>query len=102
MSIMELRKALDEVEAVVWATCEFGSIGREKMNVLVNKFAVFRQSLEGKVIVDREQLEDHKKQCKELYDELSSSDVANYLLILSGQAANRVHQWLLETETQSK
>lgn len=43
MNTKELQKALDEVEAVVWATCEFGSLGREKMNVLVNLFSAFQK-----------------------------------------------------------
>jgi len=52
-SLIDLQKALDEVEAVVWATCEFGSTGREKMNVLMNQFAVFKLL---NVIVPRKQL----------------------------------------------
>ncbi len=42
-----LQKALDEVEAVVWANCEFGSLGREKMNVLVSLFSVFKREVLG-------------------------------------------------------
>jgi hypothetical protein len=55
MSLNDLQKALDEVEAIVWATCEFGSLGREKMNVLVNLFSVFQKE---NVIVSRNQLSD--------------------------------------------
>ena len=40
-SVEDLRKALAEVEAIVWATCESGSLGMEKMNELLHKFSVF-------------------------------------------------------------
>ena len=55
--IVKIQKAVDEVETVVWATCEFGSIGREKMNVLVNLFAGFQRDYDKQVHPSRKQLE---------------------------------------------
>jgi hypothetical protein len=81
-SVKDLQKVLDEVEAVVWATCEFGSLGREKMNVLVNLFSAFKAEYEKVnrdlnfyreanivlerdfVLVRRKQLEDMVKEFK--------------------------------------
>jgi hypothetical protein len=49
----ELLEALDEVETIVWATCEWGSLGREKMNVLVNLFSAFKVEYDGQLHVPR-------------------------------------------------
>lgn len=57
-SVEDLQKALEEVEAVVWATCEFGSLGREKMNVLVNLFSAFQGEL-NQLLDDFGDLEDY-------------------------------------------
>jgi len=46
VSAEDLRKALAEVEAIVWATCESGSLGMEKMNELLHKFSVFQTKLQ--------------------------------------------------------
>ena len=44
-NVKNLKEAIGEVEAIVWATCELGSTGREKMNVLINRFQGFENEL---------------------------------------------------------
>ena len=56
VSAEDLRKALAEVEAIVWATCESSSLGMEKMNELLHKFSVFQADYDKQVHVSRKQL----------------------------------------------
>jgi hypothetical protein len=60
----KLEEALDEVETIVWATCEWGSLGREKINVLMNRFSSFKSDTEKceKALLFVEHIEKHLHQ----------------------------------------
>jgi len=58
VSAEDLRKALAEVEAIVWATCESSSLGMEKMNELLHKFSVFQADYDKQVHVPRKEVEE--------------------------------------------
>lgn len=71
----DLQKALDNLDIIMMNTTDFGSSVQEAMNIVLNKWSVFRQSQEAKEHAIRKLYEIYKKMCIEVDNHGTRADL---------------------------
>jgi len=83
MSLEDLKKAIAEVDAIIWAACEPNSLGREKMADFNKKFSVFLadyERMQKDWAKDRDAMFDYLTEAEELKREIKAIKIENVVV----------------------